>query len=231
MSIQEDFMQVTAELRWFWNTPQEELKAWFCDAEIHEFGCGGGGKRIDSYLRDAKQVELGLKHRGGRFGVEIKGLVAVTAGGCIEKPFDGDIELWTKWTSSTLVLDTTKTVTLEKQRWLRKFDTSGRKPIEVPLDIKESYLDRIPERGCSIEFTQIRFLDFKTLDQLPESQTWWTLSFESFGSIADVNESLSMVAAEMALRNPPPFDQSCRASYPTFLSLHAPEARALQTAN
>ena len=223
-------MQVTAELRWFWSTSQDELKVWFCDSEIHNFPAGGGSKRIDSYLRDPRQVELGLKHRGGRYGVEIKGLVTVTADGCTEKPFDGDIELWTKWTSRTLILDTTKTITTEKQRWLRKFDTSSDRAVEVPLDQKENSVGELPARGCNIEFTQVRFLDFETSEALPDTTTWWTLSFESFGSMETVADSLRMTAHEMALRNPPEFAKALRASYPSWLSQYGPESALLHAA-
>lgn len=223
-------MQVTAELRWFWSTSQDDLKAWFCDENIHNFPAGGGGARIDSYLRDAKQVELGLKHRGGRSGVEIKGLVAVTTGGCTEAPFDGDIEIWSKWTSKTLLLDTDKTVSTEKQRWLRKFDTTGKKTIELRVDNKEISLET-PERGCSVEFTRVRFVDFETHEALPDSEIWWTLSFESFGNLGNISESLLKTVAEMARRNPPPLEKSYRSSYPAWLNQHAPEKLLLQPTN
>src|SRR3982751_1191157 len=36
---------------------------------------GGGRPREDVYLRDDRQAALGIKRRGGRPGVEVKGLV------------------------------------------------------------------------------------------------------------------------------------------------------------
>lgn len=213
-------MQVTAEIRWFWSVPQAELKDWFTNSNIHDYPAGGGGTRIDSYLLDPRQVELGLKHRGGRKGVEIKGLVAVTAGGCTVKPFDGDIEIWTKWTSSTLSLDMTKTVTTEKQRWLRKFDTRSGQAIEIKLDERESPVGKMPEKGCGIELTKVRFLDHETHEALHD-EIWWTLSFESFGKLEDVKESLRITAETLSRRNPPAFDKNCHASYPEWLSQHA----------
>lgn len=176
--------------------------------------------RVDSYLRDPHQVALGLKHRGGKKGVEVKGLVRHLADYCEAHPFTGEVELWTKWTSDTLVLDMSKTVTTEKRRWIRKFDTTDRSPIEIPLNEKEGPVDRdsLPGRGCSFEFTQIRFVDYETKEPILESTDWWTLSLEAFGKIDSVQASLCDVAAVLASRNPPAFDASFRASYPAFLS-------------
>jgi hypothetical protein len=68
-------MFVSAEIRWFY--PDE------CPANLHRwFGemspaPGGGKLRIDEYLSQTNQSEVSIKIRGGRPGVEIKGLVAV----------------------------------------------------------------------------------------------------------------------------------------------------------
>ena len=83
-------MQVSAEIRWFWKgVLPPELLVWFQRAERHSCAGGGGSVRTDAYLRDARQSELGLKLRGGKKGVEIKGLVAVIADGCQASPFIG----------------------------------------------------------------------------------------------------------------------------------------------
>ena len=68
-------MFVSAEIRWFY--PDE------CPANLHRwFGemspaPGGGKLRIDVYLSQTNQSEVSIKIRGGRPGVEIKGLVTV----------------------------------------------------------------------------------------------------------------------------------------------------------
>lgn len=219
-------MQVTAELRWFWNSAHEELKNWFYEADAHDFVAGGGLVRVDSYLRDSGQVELGLKHRGGKKGVEVKGLVCM-AEECNASPFSGAVEIWSKWTSDTLVLNMSETVTTEKRRWIRKFDTTGDSPIEIRLNEKEVPVDNnsLPVRGSSVELTEIRFLNDETKELIPDSKSWWTFSFESFGKLDSVETSLCKVAALMASRNPPAFDTSYRASYPSFLSEHSPQKR------
>lgn len=219
-------MQVTAEIRWFWNSSHDELEKWFRRSEAHDCPPGGGIARIDSYLWDSHQVELGIKLRGGKKGVEIKGLVSRNQANCDAGPFGGPIELWSKWTSETLTLDLSKTVTTEKRRWMRKFDTTGDKPVEIELNEKELPADRdsLPSRGCGIELTEIRFLDHETKEVIPESKGWWTLSLESFGKLDSIEGSLCQVAELMASRKPPNFDNSHRASYPSFLSKHAPQS-------
>ncbi len=219
-------MQVTAEMRWFWPyTDHLEVLNWFSNEEVHEFAPGGGQNRIDSYLFDARQLELGIKNRGGKRGVEVKGLVSKTFGVCDAEPFAGPIELWSKWTSETLSLDTAKTVTTMKRRWLRKFDTTGDSPEAIPLDEKELPVkaNSLPAQGCGIELTEVRFLDSKTLEVIPGTRGWWTLSLESWGKIDSLHKSLCLVAQLMSERNPPPFDTEFSASYPRFLSLQAPQ--------
>ncbi len=208
-------MQVSAEIRWFWrNEPPPGLKDWFCKADHHFCSAGGGGTRMDEYLRDARQVELGIKRRGGKKGVEVKGLVAVTWGGLAVGPFAGPIQLWTKWTAEPLELQSSSTVVTEKRRWLRKFDTTMPLPQEVPLDAHEKPLDKrpLPALGCNVELTQVR---------LPNGQVWWTLGFESFGTIWTVENDLRAVATTLVARRPPGLGEGMLASYPAWLKEHA----------
>jgi hypothetical protein len=84
---------VSAEIRWFY--PDE------CPANLHRWFGGmspapGGGKlRIDEYLSQTNQSEVSIKKRGGRPGVEIKGLIAVCRSELT--PFAPYVELWCKW--------------------------------------------------------------------------------------------------------------------------------------
>jgi hypothetical protein len=166
---------------------------------------------MDEYVRDACQVELGCKRRGGLPGVEVKGLVAVTWSGVTVEPFVGPIELWTKWTSEVLVLPATATITIEKQRWLRTFDTSGVVPQEIPLDAVEQPLDKrpLPTLGGHVELTRVR---------LPHGEAWWTLGFEAFGTLRTVENALHAVATMLAARRPPGRGEGLRLSYPAWLA-------------
>ena len=214
-------MQISAEIRWFWsNVPPPKLEEWFRDATEDTCAAGGGESRVDEYLYDGNQIELGLKRRGGKPGVEVKGLVAAEWGKLTATPFVGPIELWTKWTSEVLELNSDRTVPIKKIRWLRKFDTAKQFPEEIPLDGKEKPLGTrpLPELGCNVELTQIT---------LGDNKVWWTLGFESFGAIQTVDKSLYTVAMTLATRQPPGLGTGGLADYPAWLKEHvvAPSGR------
>jgi hypothetical protein len=203
-------MQVSAEIRWFWQgAPPSGLEEWF-KADAHCCPVGGGrGGRLDEYLLDDKQVELSLKYRDGKPGVEVKSLVAVTWGSLMVGPFTGPIEIWTKLTSGPLEF-TKKTIKIEKQRWLRKFDTSGFLPKEIVVGIDEKPLnDPLPTLGCNVELTKIK---------LSNCDVWWTLGFEAFGKIHTVENDLRAVATVLFRRKPPTFEDGLIASYPAWIN-------------
>src|SRR5215470_807110 len=131
----------SAEIRWFWEN-RPALHDWFLSSQVHGCPAGGGDDdpRPDVYLRDANQQELGIKARGGK-AVEVKGLVSVVWSGSLIEPFTGPIEIWTKWSAPALKLDSSLSIETSKARWLRKFDTSGKEPYEIPLNKKEQPLD------------------------------------------------------------------------------------------
>src|SRR4051794_10428250 len=111
-------MQVSAEIRWFWkDAPPTGLKDWFLSETAHGCAAGGGNTRDDKYLVDKKQVEIGIKQRGDKPGVEIKSLVSDKYATCSEDPFAGPIQIWVK--QGTEVLEITPTIVTTKQRWLR----------------------------------------------------------------------------------------------------------------
>src|SRR5258708_2279005 len=105
-------MQVSAEIRWFWPDPgPADLKDWFLSCELHGCAPGGGAEvRTDKYLRPEAPAELGLKFRGKKPGIEIKGLISRDVMPLSSTPFEGPIEIWTKWSSQSLVLKDAETV-------------------------------------------------------------------------------------------------------------------------
>ncbi|MEF8703657.1 MAG: hypothetical protein V5B32_10460 [Candidatus Accumulibacter sp. UW26] len=213
-------MHVSAEIRWFWREqPPEGFKDWFLSIVVHEVMVGGGSTRVDRYLIDPEQSELGLKARGGKTGIEVKGLVAVAPDGLNTPPFAGPIELWGKWTSEALQFGSLSTRSLEKQRWLRTFDTALASPVEIPLDSEDQPLDGhiLPTQGCNVELVRIRLL--------PKGDTWWTYAFEAFGALESVANSLRMVASVIADRQPPPLGRPLVASYPAWLGERSPAPR------
>lgn len=208
-------MQVSAEIRWFWpNKEPTDLARWFKDQTVHNLPAGGGESRTDLYLVDPNQIELGIKSRGGKSGIEVKGLVSTLEPGLINPPFSGPIELWTKWSSSSLHLESDETVRIEKTRWLRKFDTSTECPREIELDSAERPRsgEPFPKSGCNVEFTALT---------IAGHHPWWTLGFEAFGSLGEVAQSLQAVALLLVGRNPPTLEDGLRSSYPEWLTEHS----------
>lgn len=210
-------MQLSAEIRWFWaGDPPAGLKEWFLEAKGDVCAAGGGEReRQDQYLRDENQVQLGIKRRDTKSsqhkGVEVKGLVAAKQGMLAAGPFVGPIELWAKWGSESLAIDEGSTVTIRKQRWLRKFDGAASPPreIEVTPNEQPGPGQTFPNRGCNVELTRIGVEGL--------AGTWWTLGFESFGALATVEADLRAAAAVLSERWPPGLEGGRLASYPAWL--------------
>lgn len=206
-------MHVSAEIRLFWHEePPRGFKEWLLGTGPHGTAVGGGNTRVDEYLSDPEQSELGLKVRGDKTGVEVKGLIAVIRDDLRVSPFRGPIELWAKWTSEVLQFNSVPTVSTEKQRWLRMFDTSMITPVELPLDSDEQPLrgQLLPVRGCHVELAKVRLL--------PTEDIWWTYGFEAFGTLETVENSLRAVAKVLAARHEPALGHPLVASYPAWLS-------------
>jgi hypothetical protein len=134
-------MNISAEIRWFWrDAPPPGVREWFCDARAHGMPAGGGATRVDWYVTDPAQPELGIKRRGvpgasadpnaarvesGSALVEVKGLVAREFGTLAADPFSGPLELWSKWRTEALTLQDAPLIRTAKRRWLRTFDTTA----------------------------------------------------------------------------------------------------------
>ena len=166
-------MFVSAEIRWFY--PDE------CPANLHRWvgemspAPGGGKLRIDEYLSQTNQSEVSIKIRGGRPGVEIKGLVAVCRSELV--PFAPYVGLWCKWRLQASALEMTKRMIIQKTRWIRTYDTSRAAIVEIPLQADEKPLNGqpLPQQGCNVEISKIQIAE--------EPRQWWTLGFEAFGDL------------------------------------------------
>jgi hypothetical protein len=204
-------MQVSAEVRWFWRRQPSELEKWFADPEAHTgLRAGGGSLRLDEYLCDPYGSELGIKLRAGKKGLEVKGLVADGASQLEAEPFQGPVQIWCKWISEALSLGASQLVTTEKRRWLRKFDTGNGRCREIGLDHDEKPIEGqpLPERGCNVEFTRVGAFGTE----------WWSFSFEAFGKLSNVVESLQSTCELLATRGPPTIAKAQCISYPHWLA-------------
>jgi hypothetical protein len=216
-------MQVSAELRWFWkDAAPAGLESWFKNAADAICAPGGGRERCDKYLTDQSQVELGIKQRdakpdspgGTSPGYEVKGLVAVKWAALPGWPLAARIEVWTKWTSKALVIDEKLLISITKTRWLRKFDTAGPDPLEIPLNDKEEPIDErrrgvgLPALGCNVELTRVATAN---------GDVWWTLGLEAFGDLQTVEGDLCAVINLLTARRIPPVSGGLALSYPAWL--------------
>jgi hypothetical protein len=204
-------VELSAEIRWFWQgTGPPSLKEWFTEASCHNFPAGGGTRRVDAYLSDPRQVELGVKLRGNKTGVEVKGLLAVLAESCQDSPFVGPIEIWAKWSSEALSLAGEDLVLVSKRRWLRKFGSLGLELREIALDVNELPIDgrRLPEEGCNVEYTEI---------SVEAGLGWVTLGFEAFGTLDNIAACLRRATTRLSLRQCPVLSGGWSASYPRWL--------------
>lgn len=200
-------MLVSAELRWFWRGGVPAVvDAWFREREIP---AGGGNPRTDEYLVDRNQIELGLKKRGKKPGIEIKGLVGIRRP--VSMPFDGRVQIWSKWTSESLTIDHLPRVIVQKTRWLRKYDTSSSEPTEIALADDERPRhspDQLPERGCHFELVTLQLDGDPTL--------WSSIGFEAFGDLATVEDSLDRTMRHVRPADPLPAGREL--SYPGWLA-------------
>ena len=200
-------MIVSAELRWFWKDAlPQDVERWFRSGE---YAPGGGTTRVDEYLVDRDQTELGVKKRGAGRGVEVKGLVAL--GRQTASPFEGRVQIWTKGISETLTIDHLPRVSIEKTRWLRKYDTSGARVEEVRVDASERAVRPIA-RGCQVELVAI------AIDGRQES--WCSVGFESFGELGTIEDSLDRTLVKLA-PTAPHLGGGLAISYPEWLARFA----------
>jgi hypothetical protein len=201
-------MQVSAEMRWFWREQcPADLGGWFFRLLPK---AGGGVPRHDEYVpQDC--CELGVKKRGSKVGLEVKGLIGTLRSPEILAFGAPYAELWCKWRVNDFPVDKSKSVVIEKFRWIRKLDTSDRTVREIPLGADELPLDRgpLPRQGCNLTLTKLK------IARVPD--TWWTFCFESFGDLQSVRTNLE-AATKHAKSMSIPLPDGAFLSYPAWLS-------------
>jgi hypothetical protein len=161
-------MLVSAEIRWFWRKTCPPLVA----EQFHRRD-GESRSRTDIYLRLPGQSELGIKRRGSKPGLEIKGLVALRplpiglpASAC---------QLWCKWSAESKVPDEWPQYPIAKTRWLRHFGAA-------PEDGSQ--------QGCQMELTKL---------EIPGGDIWWTLGFEASGAFDRLVSQLTAAVGQAGL--------------------------------
>ena len=206
-------MIVTAELRWFWSAQAPVgLAAWFFAENIHGCRPGGGRERLDSYLCDPEQTELGIKRRASAVETEVKGLVGLLPLPFVLGGLAGRAELWSKWSSEALKIPHLTLVTVRKKRWLRKIVPGKAGYMELPLNEDEHPLGPgpVPRAGCNVELTQAT---------APNGSDWWTLGLEAYSRLGEVEDHLRGAVELLEVRQPPHLAEGARQlNYPEWLS-------------
>ena len=201
-------MRITAEMRWFWpGQCPPDLEDWFFKPSPR---VGGGQLRCDEYVQESNgSAEVGIKKRGSKAGVEVKGLI-----GTLHFPrlayLAPHCELWCKWTCNDLLLNMTNLYRIKKVRWARKLDTSRNSVIEVPLGTDEAPLNGAwAQEGCNLTLTEVQIVG--------AAGQWWTFCFEAFGDLELAPINLQ-AAAEYAMSTSLLQHNGAFLSYPAWLS-------------
>ena len=180
-------MLASAELRWFWKGPRPRLQAWLVSSA---HGPCRDETRVDHYLSQPGQRELGIKRRGAGQGVEFKALVGERTTHTIGS-LSARAQIWTKVWTSGLDLEGLPTIAVRKSRRMQSHHTGG-------------YAS-----GCNVEVTEVRVG--------PESEVWTTLGIEAYGELDRLDGSLAGIV-RLLQANPPEVDAGHALSYPAWLA-------------
>ena len=196
-------MYPTAEVRWFVEAPlPDAVEAWFhgvAGAHVWE-------SRTDHYVRPASADGLGVKGRTGN--LEVKRLAGVVGTEALHPDVEGRVEHWRKWSfplaaAAQLTNRAGDWVAVTKRRQKGIFAVRGDSVERVRWEGQRG-------AGCSLEVAEVRAAD----------QTWWSVSFEAFGSYDEHALAATLRrAATHVFDAPPPFalDASASMSYPAWL--------------
>jgi hypothetical protein len=202
----------TVEVRWFQaGVPPPELVAWFQQGERHP---EEQPHRVDYYLRLRQGDSLGIKFREGR--IEIKQRQRSYGIIHFHERVSGLVESWHKWSFelteasgdlTTLFAPASPWIGVQKARHVRKYGvTAVGRILAVPADEQ-------PERGCSLELTDV------AVGGMP----WWTVGFEAFGDEGGLREVLLCVVEHvLAQGQAPVLDAKDSYGYPAWLRAMVP---------
>ncbi len=194
LQFQESALQVSAELRWFWegNCPPE-VTDWFTGSRWT--ASARTEQRTDEYFLMRGNTEIGCKIRGEGEGegngTEVKALITR-----LER---NGIELWGKW--NWFMPADVRRVKLYKERQFR-LCSAFLPDAEMGATISGAKADD----ACRIELTQVRVDGF--------DNHWWTLALEAWGDVTSAPLALARSFDVMHL----PFISARLCNYPQFLN-------------
>ena len=196
-------MYPTAEVRWFVEGPlPDTVTQWFHGVAGQHPWEG----RTDRYVRPASPDGLGVKGRTGN--IEVKRLAEVVGTESLGSGVVGRVECWRKWSfplgpEATLRNGAGDWVAVVKRRQKGTFAVGENRVERVQREEQAG-------QGCSLEIAAVR----------AEERTWWSVSFEAFGSYdqAALIEYLRRAAGHVFDAAPPFALSAARSmSYPAWL--------------
>jgi hypothetical protein len=165
-------MDRTAELRWFFRRPPPQpVVDWF------EKATDPPESRTDCYLVLAGTDALGVKVRGGttRFELKLRPRPSERLG--LPGGITGELEEWQRWSlPRPAITRLFPRLGLPKERW-----------IEVTKQRRLTIIPSGDNAGCRVELTGLQV----------RAQEWWTVGFESYGTVADLVPALEAAADEL----------------------------------
>jgi hypothetical protein len=181
-------MQPSMEVRWFTaGVIPQEVEKWFEDGGLEP---KIEKARTDSYLFLPGTLDVGIKTRGDNVGIKTPGDNVEIKRRLVDQVTEfrsglsGRVEQWVKWSfridqnvsGPDLRVPQGAWIDVRKARRLRKYEIQGsNRAIEIAAS-------GLPERGCNLELTQLQV----------QGAEWWSLGFESFGKIDDVEKDLRL---------------------------------------
>lgn len=177
-------MYPTAEVRWFyWGTAPLAALDW-----LEQWGGLPEPQipRRDHYLRLPGNTSLGIKLREGQ--IEVKRRLCQRGIARFGESVVGIVEHWRKWSfpiatpqAGAVAWPTPAThwITVDKARRLRRYG------LAVDGTLSQVRLDRMPDKGCEFELSEVR----------AGGGTWWSVCLEAFGQEDNLEDSLYAVSA------------------------------------
>jgi hypothetical protein len=176
-------MYLTAEVRWFyWGAAPRAVLDWLGQCSNLP---DAQPPRTDHYLRLPGNVSLGIKLREGQ--IEVKRRLRQRGTAHFGENVVGVVEHWRKWSfpisapepdSGNWLTPVSSWIAVDKARRLRRFRLAS------DGTVSQVTLDRMPERGCEFELSEVR----------AGGGRWWSVCFEAFGEEERLEDSLYAVS-------------------------------------
>lgn len=188
---EENTMQLTAELRWFYRgTLPEETLQWFQQEQLGKYVAPE--EREDVYLYLPECEYMGIKLRQERLEVKWRKAELGVVG--FGDQVEGKAEKWGKWLCEDPSAESFQLAGVVGKLW---------------VSVKKVRAQRLYE-NCAVELTQLNVGD----------NDWWSLAFEAVGDDVSLVDNLQTVASSVfKSHHYPKLQVEDSYGYPSWLSI------------